>query len=187
VSGLLYRQGSASPLSPWFPGRADLPHLIPSKTGPVSTTAPAALPSLGRASYKEEAPHNGAFLSGRRDSNSGPLVPQTSALTRLRHAPRPGHRSAHAGSSVSSPPAPDHQSLPVEAAVGSERKPCWHVIRKRVPLLLASNSRRCGPGATFADPGNALLHVCLCRNRTRHSPERSYRWAVVRTRTSPRI
>jgi hypothetical protein len=26
--------------------------------------------------------------SGRRDSNSGPLVPQTSALTRLRHAPR---------------------------------------------------------------------------------------------------
>ena len=34
--------------------------------------------------------------SGRRDSNSGPLVPQTSALTRLRHAPRPGHRSVHA-------------------------------------------------------------------------------------------
>ena len=30
------------------------------------------------------------LLSGRRDSNSGPLVPQTSALTRLRHAPRPG-------------------------------------------------------------------------------------------------
>ena len=29
------------------------------------------------------------LLSGRRDSNSGPLVPQTSALTRLRHAPRP--------------------------------------------------------------------------------------------------
>ncbi len=40
--------------------------------------------------------------SGRRDSNSGPLVPQTSALTRLRHAPfsltripgRPGPRSS---------------------------------------------------------------------------------------------
>lgn len=30
------------------------------------------------------------LLSGRRDSNSGPLVPQTSALTRLRHAPRLG-------------------------------------------------------------------------------------------------
>ena len=29
-----------------------------------------------------------ADQSGRRDSNSGPLVPQTSALTRLRHAPR---------------------------------------------------------------------------------------------------
>jgi hypothetical protein len=27
------------------------------------------------------------FRSGRRDLNSGPLVPQTSALTRLRHAP----------------------------------------------------------------------------------------------------
>jgi hypothetical protein len=30
----------------------------------------------------------GFYESGRRDSNSGPLVPQTSALTRLRHAPR---------------------------------------------------------------------------------------------------
>src|SRR5262245_2720283 len=29
-----------------------------------------------------------SWSSGRRDSNSGPLVPQTSALTRLRHAPR---------------------------------------------------------------------------------------------------
>ena len=27
--------------------------------------------------------------------NSGPLVPQTSALTRLRHAPRSGHPSGH--------------------------------------------------------------------------------------------
>src|SRR3954453_15650111 len=36
---------------------------------------------------KEKAPFAG-LLSGRRDSNSGPLVPQTSALTRLRHAPR---------------------------------------------------------------------------------------------------
>jgi hypothetical protein len=40
---------------------------------------------------------NGAFLqSGRRDLNSGPLVPQTSALTRLRHAP--------SGSQSSRPP-----------------------------------------------------------------------------------
>ena len=29
----------------------------------------------------------GFLSSGRRDLNSGPLVPQTSALTRLRHAP----------------------------------------------------------------------------------------------------
>src|SRR5438132_14306378 len=34
-----------------------------------------------------KSPAIGAFLSGRRDLNSGPLVPQTSALTRLRHAP----------------------------------------------------------------------------------------------------
>ena len=33
-------------------------------------------------------PEQGFRQSGRRDSNSGPLVPQTSALTRLRHAPR---------------------------------------------------------------------------------------------------
>ena len=31
--------------------------------------------------------------SGRRDLNSGPLVPQTSALTRLRHAPSTSHSS----------------------------------------------------------------------------------------------
>src|SRR5215217_4085932 len=35
-----------------------------------------------------KGPLSGAFSpSGRRDLNSGPLVPQTSALTRLRHAP----------------------------------------------------------------------------------------------------
>src|SRR5207247_6764081 len=36
----------------------------------------------------------------RRDSNSGPLVPQTSALTRLRHAPRRGtpYQRPHAAS-----------------------------------------------------------------------------------------
>jgi hypothetical protein len=33
------------------------------------------------------APQPIQFQSGRRDLNSGPLVPQTSALTRLRHAP----------------------------------------------------------------------------------------------------
>jgi hypothetical protein len=40
-------------------------------------------------------PERGFRPSGRRDSNSGPLVPQTSALTRLRHAPRSGHPSGH--------------------------------------------------------------------------------------------
>ncbi len=40
-------------------------------------------------------PERGFLSSGRRDSNSGPLVPQTSALTRLRHAPRPPHPSGH--------------------------------------------------------------------------------------------
>jgi hypothetical protein len=44
------------------------------------------------------------FQSGRRDSNSGPLVPQTSALTRLRHAPRPPHASGHPASDELTPP-----------------------------------------------------------------------------------
>jgi hypothetical protein len=35
----------------------------------------------------------GFLLSGRPDLNRGPLVPQTSALTRLRHAPN-GHSLA---------------------------------------------------------------------------------------------
>jgi hypothetical protein len=39
---------------------------------------------MGTAKMAEPA----FFQSGRRDLNSGPLVPQTSALTRLRHAPR---------------------------------------------------------------------------------------------------
>src|SRR3954447_11332778 len=40
----------------------------------------------------------GLFESGRRDLNSGPLVPQTSALTRLRHAPSDSHSSSRPGS-----------------------------------------------------------------------------------------
>src|SRR5437588_8145368 len=41
---------------------------------------------------RPDAQTNAVFESGRRDLNSGPLVPQTSALTRLRHAPRRAHR-----------------------------------------------------------------------------------------------
>src|SRR5204862_2183742 len=39
--------------------------------------------------HQERKPRQvrGFLTSGRRDLNSGPLVPQTSALTRLRHAP----------------------------------------------------------------------------------------------------
>ena len=51
--------------------------------------------ALRRAIRKRKSPAIRAFPSGRRDSNSGPLVPQTSALTRLRHAPRPRHPSDH--------------------------------------------------------------------------------------------
>ena len=39
----------------------------------------------------------GFSRSGRRDLNSGPLVPQTSALTRLRHAPSGSHSSSPPG------------------------------------------------------------------------------------------
>jgi hypothetical protein len=42
---------------------------------------------------RKPAVSSGFLQSGRRDLNSGPLVPQTSALTRLRHAPcREGYR-----------------------------------------------------------------------------------------------
>ena len=52
-----------------------------------------------RTTTETKSPGLRGFLqSGRRDSNSGPLVPQTSALTRLRHAPRPSHPSGHAES-----------------------------------------------------------------------------------------
>jgi hypothetical protein len=62
---------------------------------------------------EEKAPRVRGFRkSGRRDSNSGPLVPQTSALTRLRHAPRRQPRyqaiSRHAG--YRSPP-PRHDPI----------------------------------------------------------------------------
>ena len=51
-----------------------------------SVSCPPARPSRRGGSEKPRT--SGAFhRSGRRDLNSGPLVPQTSALTRLRHAP----------------------------------------------------------------------------------------------------
>ena len=46
-------------------------------------------PRLAPAAFRWRCPpiSRGFLSSGRRDLNSGPLVPQTSALTRLRHAP----------------------------------------------------------------------------------------------------
>ena len=55
---------------------------------------------------QRKSPANRAFSSGRRDSNSGPLVPQTSALTRLRHAPRPRHPSGHPDRGATAATAP---------------------------------------------------------------------------------
>ena len=45
-------------------------------------------PSSARLATRKPRVSRAFLSSGRRDSNSGPLVPQTSALTRLRHAPR---------------------------------------------------------------------------------------------------
>jgi hypothetical protein len=54
------------------------------RLGTLRGLTPGLLPhSLGKKPANRQ--------SGRRDSNSGPLVPQTSALTRLRHAPRLRH------------------------------------------------------------------------------------------------
>ena len=71
------------------------------RSGPASSRArarnlPIACPSADPVAPNNENPAlAGLSPSGRRDSNSGPLVPQTSALTRLRHAPRPRHPSGH--------------------------------------------------------------------------------------------
>jgi hypothetical protein len=58
------------------------------QTGAIvwATSRPRELAN-GVASSAERPCQQGLFSSGRRDLNSGPLVPQTSALTRLRHAP----------------------------------------------------------------------------------------------------
>ena len=87
-------------------GQAPLEHRIP-HPGSVRARLLAAadigntnrLGNPGRFTphWKQKSPPERAFRrSGRRDSNSGPLVPQTSALTRLRHAPRPRHRTVPA-------------------------------------------------------------------------------------------
>ncbi len=52
------------------------------RSRPLSTTREGA-----RIGNEKTPPERGFHPSGRRDLNSGPLVPQTSALTRLRHAP----------------------------------------------------------------------------------------------------
>ena len=80
------------------------------------------------------------FLSGRRDSNSGPLVPQTSALTRLRHAPRPGHRSGHAPSRERASPPASPGLAPLGAFVG------WH----RATRVPSGTTRAVSPGAGTA-------------------------------------
>ena len=60
------------------------------------------------------------FQSGRRDSNSGPLVPQTSALTRLRHAPRRDHDTNPASSA----------RLRCSARTGRRRSPARRAPRR---------------------------------------------------------
>jgi hypothetical protein len=47
-------------------------------------------------------PAQSEFQSGRPDLNRGPLVPQTSALTRLRHAPYRHTLARHARTKISS-------------------------------------------------------------------------------------
>ena len=71
---------------------------------------------LARQSAKRKPRLRGFLRSGRRDSNSGPLVPQTSALTRLRHAPWPRQGTAEPG--VGLPRAPM-----LAACAGGARRP----------------------------------------------------------------
>src|SRR4026209_272203 len=95
------------------------------------------------------------FQSGRRDSNSGPLVPQTSALTRLRHAPRPPHASGH--------PASDELNATEMATIVLPAEGAWpahwwaglgerggdlsdiHTSRETVPIFTPGGDRTCWP------------------------------------------
>ena len=70
---------------------------------------------------------SGAFpQSGRRDLNSGPLVPQTSALTRLRHAPCPA--------TIADAPrilvARTHRPTPLQASKTRGRFDAGHASRR---------------------------------------------------------
>jgi hypothetical protein len=93
--------------------------------------------SRGRLRNERRKPALQGFrISGRRDSNSGPLVPQTSALTRLRHAPCPGHATGRPESPPLAPTsagectkrAPNPST--VRTARGSART-CRHTSRSR--------------------------------------------------------
>ena len=63
--------------------------IIPDVLVAIGSAAVAALAALlvPGAEGSEATPRAARFQSGRPDLNRGPLVPQTSALTRLRHAP----------------------------------------------------------------------------------------------------
>jgi hypothetical protein len=89
---------------------------FPARTTPLAHTGRAACSAKQKPLYK-------GLLSGRRDSNSGPLVPQTSALTRLRHAPR--HRARYQGALAA-----------VQAWVGRLRKQKPRRTEQRANLTL---------------------------------------------------
>lgn len=128
------------------------------------------------SSFETKALHMQGFRqSGRRDSNSGPLVPQTSALTRLRHAPWPGHRSGQRTSRTAA-----RTRVPEFLKVATHRRlqpEGQHVCARRieVPPAPARASSRPGarratgqwiwPGATGWSPLGGRQTVGVSRSR----------------------
>ena len=148
--------------------RASCPKTSPSRVHLINTRSPQ--PAWLRASWR----------SGRRDSNSGPLVPQTSALTRLRHAPRPRHPSGDTESDAL--PLPHRASVEWRTSIGEgidagspsrlehestdghgRRSVCLRIAREARPSHAHGLGRR--HRQSYAHHRHARRRVAGCRNQ----------------------
>ena len=114
--------------------------------------------------------------SGRRDSNSGPLVPQTSALTRLRHAPRPRHPSGHPDFGAlhfppSGPTAEWQRHDRASLVDQPHRGPAVHrllprqdgLLERRLQLMSTSQTSSMGRASLVKQRGLSTRRTSTCR------------------------
>ncbi len=123
--------------------------------------AEEAAPRQARARRRRERESpgwRGFRTSGRRDLNSGPLVPQTSALTRLRHAPFGSESSFDAWSAETAArrsrtaSSAASQATPGQAAPRLSRSEVAHAWSAET---VARRSRTASSAASEATPGQA--------------------------------